>query len=217
MNKSVLIQSILDGHPIIEYLSSKGYEPARHHADRYKYSCPLHGPEKVPSFYVFTGKENQYFHCFGCKAHGDIINLVSLKEGMSIKAAIGKLAWGLDIPESEIVERLAVDIENSRSKDDLTIEEIALRFSRSFYSLLEWTNKDPQEVAFMERVFDKVDRIIHAMDLETLKEVYDQVIDVGIPARKAAYLLRKDSEDSMRYKSNNAPRPNLQQVMPANG
>ena len=35
--------------------------------------CPFHN-EKTPSFVVYD--EKGYYHCYGCGAHGDIINFV---------------------------------------------------------------------------------------------------------------------------------------------
>lgn len=41
-------------------------------SSRNAYKCPLHN-EKTGSFYWFKDKNN--YHCFGCGAHGDAINL----------------------------------------------------------------------------------------------------------------------------------------------
>lgn len=199
MNKSVLIQTILQNHTVVDYLSSKGYEPARSYGGRYKYSCPLHGPEKDPSFYVFTHKEYQYYHCFGCRNHGDIINLVAKIEGTDLRNAIGKLAQGLKISDKDLVEQLAVDIESRESKIDMSVEEICLRLSRSFYDYLEMTSFDPNEVRFMESVFQQLDKIILAMDYELLREIYDKIIDEAMPTRIAKYTKRKEAKTAAHY------------------
>jgi DNA primase len=208
MNKSTLIESILLNNPITDYLTSRGIEPARSMGTRFKYLCPIHG-EKSPSFYVFTQNEYQYYHCFGCSAHGDIINLVANLEGMEIKSAIGKLAWGLNIPDAEVVERLAIDIENSKSKIELSLEEIALRLSRAFYIFIQETGKDSEEVKFMEEVFKKIDKMVVAMDLDALNAIYDRIIDEGIPARKAIFESRKERDEAQKYNKGNAERSRL--------
>jgi hypothetical protein len=198
MAKSALITSILENHTVVGYLESKGYGPKSSLGHRLKYCCPIHD-EKTPSFYVFTHKEYQYYHCFGCKAHGDVINLVAAMESLSIKEAIGRLARGLSIDAEDATDRLADEIEDAYEKTDLTIEDIALRLSRSVYGYLESTGFDPIEVALMEKVLQKTDRMVVALDLHDLQESYDKIVDEGIPARTIAYLKRKEQEEAAKY------------------
>ena len=67
----------------------------------YKACCPFHN-EKTPSFYVNDDK--QFFHCFGCGAHGDAIGFTMRADHLSFPEAIEKLAGeaGLDVPRMEI-------------------------------------------------------------------------------------------------------------------
>ena len=60
--------------------------------------CPFHN-EKTPSFTVNDDKS--FYHCFGCGAHGDVINFVLETEGLSFPETIERLAGqaGLEIPE----------------------------------------------------------------------------------------------------------------------
>lgn len=57
-------------------------------ASTYVGLCPLH-EEKTPSFYVYSGE--QTYHCFGCGAHGDVINLIQEKENIDFKDALNEL------------------------------------------------------------------------------------------------------------------------------
>jgi DNA primase len=59
--------------------------------------CPFHG-EKTPSFTVSPSK--QFFHCFGCGAHGSAIGFLMDHRGMSYVEAIQELAQmlGLSVP-----------------------------------------------------------------------------------------------------------------------
>lgn len=69
----------------------------------FKGCCPFH-KEKTPSFYV--NDEKQFYHCFGCGAHGDIIGFVmrhdhqSFLEAVETLAAQAGLAVPKDTPES---------------------------------------------------------------------------------------------------------------------
>ncbi|MEZ5758337.1 MAG: DNA primase [Emcibacteraceae bacterium] len=60
--------------------------------------CPFHN-EKTPSFTVNDDKG--FYHCFGCGAHGDVINFVLETEGLSFPETIERLAAqaGLQMPE----------------------------------------------------------------------------------------------------------------------
>lgn len=60
--------------------------------------CPFHG-EKTPSFTVSPAK--QFFHCFGCGAHGSAIGFLMEHRGLGYVEAIRELAQtvGMQVPE----------------------------------------------------------------------------------------------------------------------
>ncbi len=60
--------------------------------------CPFHS-EHTPSFTVNSIK--QFYHCFGCGAHGDLIKFVSSQSALSYNEAAIKLAQdnGIEIPK----------------------------------------------------------------------------------------------------------------------
>jgi DNA primase len=66
--------------------------------------CPFH-KEKSPSFNV--NEERGFYHCFGCKASGDVFKFVQETEGLSFLEAVRALG-----------ERLGVDIEDDLSSDE---------------------------------------------------------------------------------------------------
>ncbi len=61
--------------------------------------CPFH-TEKTPSFTVSPSK--QFYHCFGCGAHGSAIRFLSEHTGASFPEAVRTLAAGvgLSVPEA---------------------------------------------------------------------------------------------------------------------
>ena len=61
--------------------------------------CPFHG-EKTPSFTVST--EKQFYHCFGCGAHGTAIRFLMEYDRLDFREAVAQLAAmaGMEIPES---------------------------------------------------------------------------------------------------------------------
>ncbi|HKW83663.1 MAG TPA: CHC2 zinc finger domain-containing protein, partial [Burkholderiaceae bacterium] len=62
--------------------------------------CPFHA-EKSPSFTVSPSK--QFYHCFGCGAHGDAIRFLVEHSGMSFIDAVKELAQqvGMSVPDDE--------------------------------------------------------------------------------------------------------------------
>ncbi len=74
----------------------------------FKGCCPFH-KEKTPSFYV--NDEKQFYHCFGCGAHGDIIGFVMRHDHLSFPEAVEALAAqaGLAVPQDTPIEREKFD------------------------------------------------------------------------------------------------------------
>jgi DNA primase len=66
----------------------------------YQGLCPFHG-EKTPSFSVSPAK--QFYHCFGCQAHGTAIGFLMEHQSLSYVDAIKDLArqQGLVVPEEQ--------------------------------------------------------------------------------------------------------------------
>ncbi|NCC21426.1 MAG: DNA primase [Alphaproteobacteria bacterium] len=74
--------------------------------------CPFHN-EKTPSFYVNDDK--QFYHCFGCGAHGDVIGFVMQHDNLSFIDAVEMLAAlaGMQVPRATPEERARADKEKS--------------------------------------------------------------------------------------------------------
>lgn len=88
--------------------------------------CPFHN-EKSPSFTVSPAK--QFYHCFGCGAHGTAIGFVMEHVGLGFVEAVEELARGvgLEVPR----ERAAVgEYAQKPSADLYEVMQIAMRFYR---------------------------------------------------------------------------------------
>jgi DNA primase len=78
------IISRIDIHEYINrYISLQQKGPGQ-----YSGLCPFHN-EKTPSFSVSTDKK--FFHCFGCKASGDVITFVMLFDKITFSEALRRL------------------------------------------------------------------------------------------------------------------------------
>jgi DNA primase len=64
----------------------------------FKACCPFH-QEKTPSFTINDDK--QFYHCFGCGAHGDAVGFVMRYENLSFVEAVENLAAqaGMSVPQ----------------------------------------------------------------------------------------------------------------------
>lgn len=66
----------------------------------YQACCPFHN-EKSPSFTV--SQEKQFYHCFGCGAHGNAIGFIMEYDGLEFPDAIEELAnlQGMQVPREQ--------------------------------------------------------------------------------------------------------------------
>jgi DNA primase len=73
--------------------------PLKKTGREYQACCPFHD-EKTPSFTVSPGK--QFYHCFGCGAHGTAIGFLMEYEHMEFVEAVEELArqQGIEVPRS---------------------------------------------------------------------------------------------------------------------
>lgn len=197
---SYFIEEILNNNDIIEYLKEKGHEPSKSFSERYKYICPFHGPEKDPSFIVYADGEFQNYHCFGCSENGNIINLVSKMENISLKQAILKLGKNINIDDDDVINREADRMEKSKvKKENRSIEDIYYDISIRCYQFSENTNFDKKELEFIEKIYKKIDEVAHALDYETLARIHDDITDKGIPERLSQYRERMKIKEAVNY------------------
>lgn len=78
---------------IVEVISS--YVKLERRGNRYVGLCPFHG-EKTPSFHVIP--DLQIYHCFGCKASGDVYKFLQEREHLTFYEALVQLARRARIP-----------------------------------------------------------------------------------------------------------------------
>src|SRR5690606_17107965 len=91
--------------------------------------CPFHG-EKTPSFSVSPAK--QFYHCFGCGAHGNAIGFLMAYAGMGYVDAVKELAasCGMQVPEPQ--PRSPEEAARKQREPDLyAVMEKAMEFYRA--------------------------------------------------------------------------------------
>jgi DNA primase len=90
------IQQLLDRTDIVEVIDR--YVPLKKKGANYQARCPFHS-EKSPSFTVSQTK--QFYHCFGCGAHGTAISFLMEHAGLGFIDAVKELAAraGMVVPD----------------------------------------------------------------------------------------------------------------------
>ena len=128
------IQGLLNRVDIVDVIER--HVPLRKAGTNYITCCPFHS-EKTPSFTVSPTK--QFYHCFGCGAHGSAVGFMMEYVGMDFVEAVNALASrvGMQVPVQKKDVRPGMsdfkgdrqDKENS-SQDLFEVMNIVTRFYR---------------------------------------------------------------------------------------
>jgi DNA primase len=105
------IDDLLNRVDIVEIIDAR--VPLKKAGREYQACCPFHN-EKTPSFTVSPNK--QFYHCFGCGAHGSAIGFLMDYEHLEFPEAIEELArsLGVEVPR----EAGAPSASQSQRRDD---------------------------------------------------------------------------------------------------
>ncbi|MCB1592067.1 MAG: DNA primase [Alphaproteobacteria bacterium] len=117
----------------------------------FKACCPFHG-EKTPSFTVSDDK--QFYHCFGCGAHGDVVGFLMQHDNLSFPEAVEVLAQqaGMQVPRS--------------SPEEAQKE----RASRDLYALMDETTDYFQDCLYQPSNKNALDYVLgRGLSPETLR------------------------------------------------
>lgn len=116
------------------------YVPLKKGGANYLACCPFHN-EKSPSFTVSPSK--QFYHCFGCGAHGTAVGFLMEYAGLSFRDAIKELAGqvGLQVPEEET----STPEQRAHSQSLTDIMATASRYFR------EQLKRNPRAIDYLKR------------------------------------------------------------------
>ncbi|MAB93891.1 MAG: DNA primase [Alteromonas sp.] len=93
----------------------------------YQACCPFHN-EKSPSFTV--SQEKQFYHCFGCGAHGNAISFMMEFDRLEFVEAIEELArfHGLEVPREKGSRPAMSEEKKQQQLDDYSLMDQVARF-----------------------------------------------------------------------------------------
>jgi|RhiMetdeSRZDD1v2_1073273.scaffolds.fasta_scaffold11171_4 DNA primase len=106
--------------------------------------CPFHS-EKTPSFYVHPSR--QLYHCFGCKAGGDVLKFVQSMERITFPESLRLLAekHGIPLPKSDVRGEL-----DPAAKERLALLEINQRAAQLFKNQLRTSPEGRQAQNYLK-------------------------------------------------------------------
>jgi DNA primase len=106
----------------------------------YKACCPFHN-EKSASFWV--SPEKQFYHCFGCGAHGTVLRFLMEHDHMAFPEAVEELATrlGLDVPHEGSSDQ------SVPRRVDEPLYDVMARVSRFYVDALARDERAQQYVA----------------------------------------------------------------------
>ncbi|MFI9655156.1 DNA primase [Guyparkeria sp. GHLCS8-2] len=92
------VEEVVSRSDIVEVIGAR--VPLKKKGKEFAACCPFH-QEKTPSFYVTPDK--QFYHCFGCGAHGNVVGFLMEFDHLDFPTAIEHLAGrlGLEIPREQ--------------------------------------------------------------------------------------------------------------------
>ena len=125
------IQELLARVDIVDVIER--YVPLKKGGANYQACCPFHS-EKTPSFSVSPAK--QFYHCFGCGAHGSALGFLMQYSGLGFVEAVEDLAHSLGMQVPQVSDR--VQTERAR-KAPLT--ELMARAARFYKDQLKLSAK----------------------------------------------------------------------------
>lgn len=131
------IDDLVSRADIVEVINAR--VPLKKKGREYSACCPFHN-EKTPSFTVSENK--QFYHCFGCGAHGTALGFMMEYENLDFVDAVEALAaeYNLDVPrENTGFNR---DSSNETSRDDKqALYDIILQASELYQQQLKTSER----------------------------------------------------------------------------
>ncbi len=133
------IQDLLNRLDIVDVIDR--HVPLKKAGANFVACCPFHN-EKSPSFTVSQSK--QFYHCFGCGAHGTSIGFVMEHGGLSFVDAVEELARGIGVTVPHETPALG-QVQHKVAPDLYEVMQSALRYYR------EQLKQSPRAIDYLKK------------------------------------------------------------------
>ncbi len=132
------IQDLLNRLDIVDVVER--YVPLKKAGANYTACCPFHN-EKSPSFTVSQSK--QFYHCFGCGAHGTAIGFVMEHGGLGFVDAVEELAQSIGVAVPQEIQ--TGPAQHKIAPDLYEVMQSAMRYYREQLKL------SPRAIDYLKR------------------------------------------------------------------
>lgn len=150
----------------------------------FKACCPFHS-EKSPSFYINDDK--QFFHCFGCGAHGDVLGFVMRHDNLSFIEGVEMLAAkaGMQVPRQtfEDVEKAHKDKSLYALCEDAAKyfeQQLRLPVNQEILTYLHQRKLDDETISSFRIGYAPADEQALRRHLKSLSYSDTQMIEAGV-------------------------------------
>lgn len=189
------IECILKEKKITDFLSDRNIYSTKSYANKVVYRCPIHAGDNDPSFIVYTNDIYQNYYCYGCGVGGNIINLMSDVDNISLRQAAYNLIQGIDIKEQDVLRSVVKAMNDGIIVDHRQeLGSLFLKINRVCYNYLKDIDFDKQEFLFFEQIFGKIDEIVKNKNMSLLEQIYIFLTNRGIHLRKIRYFKEKEKK-----------------------
>jgi DNA primase len=124
------IDEILERTDIVELINAR--VPLKKAGKNHQACCPFH-TEKSPSFTV--SQDKQFYHCFGCGAHGNAISFIMEYDRLEFTEAIEELAshLGLTVPREQTAHSPAIQQKQQQAQQQKQLDFELMEQIAQFY------------------------------------------------------------------------------------
>ncbi len=138
------IDELLQRTDIVEVVGQR--VPLKKQGREYAACCPFHS-EKTPSFFVSPSK--QFYHCFGCGAHGTAIGFLMEYDNLEFVEAVEELARmaGVEVPREQAPARGHAQ----PSHEDRRLPELRALMQRASEYYREQLRRHPRASEYLQR------------------------------------------------------------------
>lgn len=142
------IDDLLVRTDIVELIDSR--VPLKKAGKNYAACCPFHN-EKSPSFTV--SEEKQFYHCFGCGAHGNAISFLMEYDRMEFPEAIEELArmHGMEVPREDYGKQQSPQQRQQRREQQADYHQLMNQAAAFFRQQLARHSEGPQAIAYLKK------------------------------------------------------------------